>query len=75
MRLQQSAFEISKSLIPAAIAIRYHVAQHCYLSHMEIKVGQGRAALEDVGNNASDLLIEAGTMGSSPSLPSMASSC
>jgi hypothetical protein len=48
---------------PAAIAIRYHVAQHCYLSHMEIKVGQGRAGLEDVGNNASDLHIEGGDYG------------
>ena len=48
---------------PAAIAIRYHVAQHCTLSHMEIKVGQGRAGLEDVGNNASDLLIEGGDYG------------
>jgi hypothetical protein len=48
---------------PAAIAIRYHVAQHCYLSHMQIKVGQGRAGLEDVGNNASDLHIEGGDYG------------
>ena len=48
---------------PAAIAIRYHVAQHCYLSHMDIKVGQGRAGLEDVGNNASDLHIEGGDYG------------
>jgi hypothetical protein len=48
---------------PAAIAIRYHVAQHCYLSHMEIKVGQGRAGLEDVGNNASDLHILGGEYG------------
>jgi hypothetical protein len=48
---------------PAAIAIRDHVAQHGYLSHMEIKVGQGRAGLEDVGNNASDLHIEGGDYG------------
>lgn len=48
---------------PAAIAIRYHVAQHCYLSHMEIRVGKGRAGLEDVGNNASDLHIEGGDYG------------
>ncbi len=48
---------------PAAIAIRFHVAQHSYLSHMNIKVGQGRAGLEDVGNNASDLHIEGGDYG------------
>jgi pectate lyase-like protein/SMP-30/gluconolaconase/LRE-like protein len=47
----------------AAIAIRFHVAQHSYLSHMNIKVGQGRAGLEDVGNNASDLRIEGGDYG------------
>lgn len=48
---------------PAAIAIRFHVAQHSYLSHMNIRVGQGRAGLEDVGNNASDLHIEGGDYG------------
>ena len=48
---------------PSAIAIRFHVAQHCYLAHMDIKVGQGRAGLEDVGNNASDLHIEGGDYG------------
>ncbi len=48
---------------PAAIAIRFHVAQHSFLAHMNFKVGQGRAALEDVGNNASDLHIEGGEYG------------
>ncbi|HXE09459.1 MAG TPA: glycosyl hydrolase family 28-related protein [Acidobacteriaceae bacterium] len=48
---------------PAAIAIRFHVAQHSYLSHMNISVGQGRAGLEDVGNNASDLHITGGDYG------------
>lgn len=48
---------------PAAIAIRFHVAQHSYLSHMNISVGEGRAGLEDVGNNASDLHITGGDYG------------
>jgi len=48
---------------PAAIAIRYHVAQHSFLEHMNIDAGQGRAALEDVGNNASDLHIQGGDYG------------
>lgn len=48
---------------PAAIAIRFHVAQHSYLENMHIKVGQGRAGLEDVGNNASNLHIEGGDYG------------
>ncbi len=47
----------------AAIAIRFHVAQHSFLSHMRISVGQGRAGLEDVGNQASDLEITGGEYG------------
>lgn len=48
---------------PAAIAVRFHVAQHSFLEHMRFQVGDGRAALEDVGNNASDLRIEGGEYG------------
>ena len=48
---------------PAAIAIRFHVAQHSFLSHMNFRIGAGRAALEDVGNNASDLHITGGDFG------------
>ena len=48
---------------PAAICIRLHVAQHSFLSHMHFSVGQGRAALEDVGNQADSLEIEGGDYG------------
>lgn len=48
---------------PAAIAIRFHVAQHSYLEDINFRVGQGRAAIEDVGNNASHLHIEGGDYG------------
>ena len=48
---------------PAAIAVRFHVAQHSFLSHMDFHVGTGRAAIEDVGNQASDLHIEGGEYG------------
>jgi hypothetical protein len=48
---------------PAAIAVRFHVAQHSFLQYMRFQVGDGRAALEDVGNNASDLRIEGGRYG------------
>lgn len=48
---------------PAAICIRFHVAQHSFLSHMHFSVGQGRAALEDVGNQADSLEIEGGDYG------------
>ncbi len=30
---------------PAAVAIRFHVAQHAYLSHMDFHIGSGLAAL------------------------------
>ena len=48
---------------PAAIAVRFHVAQHSFLEHMRFQVGDGRAAIEDVGNGASDLQIEGGEYG------------
>ena len=48
---------------PAAICIRFHVAQHSFLSHMHFAVGQGRAAVEDVGNQADSLEIEGGDYG------------
>ena len=48
---------------PAAICIRFHVAQHSFLSHMHFSVGQSRAALEDVGNQADSLEIEGGDYG------------
>jgi sugar lactone lactonase YvrE len=40
---------------PAAVGIRFHVAQHSYLAHMDFHIGSGLAALKDVGNEAEDL--------------------
>jgi hypothetical protein len=48
---------------PAAIAVRFHVAQHSFVQHMRFQVGDGRAALEDVGNVAFNLQIEGGDYG------------
>lgn len=48
---------------PAAICIRFHVAQHSFLSHIHFAVGRGRAALEDVGNQADTLAIDGGDYG------------
>jgi hypothetical protein len=48
---------------PAAVAIRFHVAQHGYLSHMDFHVGSGLAALTEVGNEAEDLHIYGGRYG------------
>ncbi|HTB98339.1 MAG TPA: glycosyl hydrolase family 28-related protein [Terracidiphilus sp.] len=40
---------------PAAVAIRFHVAQHAFLSHMNFHIGSGLAALTQIGNEAEDL--------------------
>lgn len=47
----------------AAICVRFHVAQHSFLSHMRFAVGSGRAALEDVGNQADTLEMDGGEYG------------
>ena len=48
---------------PAAIAVRFHVAQHSELTHMNFRVGTARAAVEDIGNQASDIHVEGGDYG------------
>jgi len=48
---------------PAAIAVRFHVAQHAYLSHMDFHIGSGLAALTEVGNEAEDLHFYGGRYG------------
>ena len=47
----------------AAIAIRFHVAQHSYLSHMDFRIGSGLAGLTQVGNEAEDLHFYGGRYG------------
>ncbi len=39
----------------AAVGIRFHVAQHAFLTHMDFHIGSGLAALYQVGNEAEDL--------------------
>jgi sugar lactone lactonase YvrE len=48
---------------PAAVGIRFRVAQHCYLAHMDFHLGSGLAALHDVGNEAEDLHFYGGQYG------------
>lgn len=55
-------FEIQEGN-PAAVGIRFHVAQHCYLAHMEFHIGSGLAGLHDVGNEAEDLHFYGGQYG------------
>ncbi len=55
-------FEIGEGN-PAAVAIRFHGAQHVFLTHMDFHVGPGLAALTEVGNEAEDLRIYGGRYG------------
>lgn len=55
-------FEIGKGN-PAAVAVRFHVAQHCYLAHMDFWIGSGLAALKDIGNEAEDIHFHGGQYG------------
>jgi len=55
-------FEIGKGN-PGAVGIRFHVAQHCYLAHMDFHIGSGLAALHDIGNEAEDLHFYGGQYG------------
>jgi sugar lactone lactonase YvrE len=48
---------------PAAVAIRFHVAQHCYLSHIDFHIRSGLAALKDIGNEGEDLHFYGGKYG------------
>lgn len=48
---------------PSAVGVRFHVAQHSYLSYMNFKLGTALAALEDIGNQAFNLRITGGKYG------------
>ena len=57
---------------PAAVAIRSHYAQHCFLRHMDFRIGSGLAALTEIGNEAEDLHFCGGTYGILTDKPSAA---
>ncbi len=48
---------------PAAVAIRFHVAQHSFLTHMDFRIGSGLAGIYMVGNEAEDLHFHGGRYG------------
>ncbi len=47
----------------AAVAVRFHVAQHGYLSHMDFRLGSGLAGIHDAGNAGEDLRFFGGRYG------------
>lgn len=56
----------------AAVAVRFHVAQHGYLAHMDFRIGSGLAGLHDVGNLGQDLHFFGGRYGILTRKPSAA---
>jgi hypothetical protein len=48
---------------PAAVAIRFNVAQHSFITHADFQLGSAKAAIEAVGNQASDIHIQGGQYG------------
>ena len=48
---------------PAAVAVRFHVAQHSFLTHMDFHLGSGLAGIYMVGNEAEDLHFYGGRYG------------
>ncbi len=65
---------------PAAVGIRFHVAQHCTLAHMDFRLGPARAGLEDIGNEVEDLHFHGGqyaiaTKRSAPGWPILVIDC
>src|SRR5262249_26884876 len=55
-------FEIGEGN-PAAVGVRFHVAQHCYVSHAEFHIGSGRAGIDGAGNESEDLQFFGGDYG------------
>ncbi len=55
---------------PAAVALRTHFAQHSYISHVDIFIGNGKAGLYDVGNEMEDVRFFDGDYGIYTTKPS-----
>ena len=57
---------------PAATAIRFHSAQHSFVSHVDFDIGSGLAGLYHVANEAEDLHFKGGRYGILAEKPSPA---
>ena len=64
-------FEIGKGNA-GAVAIRFHGAQHDFLTHMDFHIGSGLAGLHQVANEAEDLRFYGGRYGILAEKPSPA---
>ncbi|MFN8205933.1 MAG: glycosyl hydrolase family 28-related protein [Bacteroidales bacterium] len=48
---------------PEAVALRTHYAQHSFIAHCDIRIGQGKAGMFDVGNHMEDVKFFGGRYG------------
>ena len=48
---------------PGAVGVRARYAQHCYLAHMDFRIGSGLAGIHDGGNVAEDVHFFGGQYG------------
>lgn len=48
---------------PCAVALRTHFAQHSFVSHVDIHIGEGKAGIFDVGNEIEDVCFYGGKYG------------
>lgn len=48
---------------PAAVALRTHFAQHSFIAHVDIHIGNGKAGIFDVGNEIEDVRFFGGNYG------------
>jgi sugar lactone lactonase YvrE len=55
---------------PAAVALRTHYAQHSFISHVDIDIGEGKAGIFDVGNEIEDVRFFGGDYGIYTTKPS-----
>ena len=54
----------------AAVGVRSHFAQHCFLAHMNFRIGSARAGVEEVGNESEDVHFFGGEFGITMHKPS-----
>lgn len=52
---------------PAAVAIRSHFAQHSFISHSVLNIGEGKAGIYDLGNEIENIEFHGGEYGISSS--------
>jgi len=55
---------------PSAVALRAHFAQHSFIAHADINIGNGKAGLFDVGNAMEDVRFFGGQYGIYTTKPS-----